>query len=41
VVGIIGDALRNDIFNPKKRKERERQKYVAMVARLQETNIYE
>lgn len=36
VVGIIGDALRNEILNPKVRKEKERQQYAAMVARLQE-----
>ncbi len=36
VIGIIGDALRNDILNPKVRKMEERKKYAALVARLQE-----
>ena len=36
VVGIIGEALRNDILNPKVRKQKEREKYAEMIARLQE-----
>lgn len=36
VIGIIGDALRNDILNPKVRKMEERKKYAALVMRLQE-----
>ncbi|MBI3956082.1 hypothetical protein HY339_02405 [Candidatus Gottesmanbacteria bacterium] len=36
VVGIIGDALRNDTLNPKKRKEREHAAYKAMLRRARE-----
>lgn len=39
VIGIIGDALRTDTSNTKKRKERESAVYAAMLRRAQEEQL--